>query len=203
MPPVSKKRSAATGKHSLLAPFAMVRKETARFSVFLCANLFVGLVGAMVAVLVPIFEPSRSFEVELIASLRSGNLYSFTIAFLTSTAVLLHQAQTHATATDQIRLWKQTALAVTLVVIALTGICAGMQALYTAIAINPTSPALILADKVELGAFCIGVLLAIYIFLLATFEEDLDTFAADEDKKREVLGDKAKAIVDDGRGISV
>jgi len=191
--------SHTVSRPSLLGPFGMIGKEVWRFSIFLFSNLFFGLLGVYVALLIPVFVAAHSVESQFVASLRTGGLYTFTIALLSSTAVLLLQGQAQTNPFEQIRRWKISAVCFVIALVIVLGLGAGMQAFIEATNIVSPKSAFIF----QIAFFCIGVVAAIYCFLLAIYEEDLDDFASTETAKREQLVNKANSADSDGRGIEI
>jgi hypothetical protein len=163
----------------------------------------IGLLGVLAAIFVPIFDAARSFGNEFIANLRTGGLYTFTIAFLTSSAALLYEAKAKIVADEQIKGWKQLALTLAVALVAVMATLAGMQAFSEAATSEPKVFSLTLKDCMQIMLFLIGVLLAIYSFLLASYEEELDDFAESADEARDDLKEKAESATDDGRGMRV
>lgn len=52
-----------------------------QFFAFFLANVLIGLIGVWVQVLTPMFAVETSLSTELVKTMRSGNLYTFAIAF--------------------------------------------------------------------------------------------------------------------------
>lgn len=188
---------------SLLAPLTIIRRRPARLAAFLLLSIVIGLLGVLAAIFVPIFDTARSITNEFIANLRTGGLYTFTIAFLTSSAALLYEAKAKIVVDEQINGWKQTTLTLALALVAIMAILAGMQAFSEAVISEPKVFSFTLKDCVQITFFLIGVLLAIYSFLLASYEEELDNFAASSDDARDDLKEKSESATDDGRNISI
>jgi hypothetical protein len=179
-------------------PLRMFRKELWRCGLFLVVNLVFGLLSFYVALLVPIFSPSHNFSDQFLSSLSGGALYTFAIALLSSNAVFLLQGQSKR-AIEHVRKWKISAVAIALLLVGFMGVLAGMQAWADAL----KQPSSALAIGLQIFITLIGVAIAIYCFLLAIYEEDLDDFAAKESVKRQELSQKSKATDSDGRGIEV
>lgn len=188
---------------SPFAPLKIIRKRPARLGGFLLLYVVVGLLGVLVAIFVPIFDTARSIGNEFIATLRTGGLYTFTIAFLTSSVALLYEAKAKNVVDEQIKSWKQFVLNLAIALVAIMSALAGMQAFSEAVASEPKIYAFTLKDCVQVTVFLIGICLAIYAFLLASHEEELDDFADSSDEARDDLKEKSESATDDGRNISI
>jgi hypothetical protein len=189
---------------AIAIPFTMVRKRFSQCLRFLFLNLVFGLLGVNVALLVPIFFVSYSFPAQFEASLRAGAFYTFTIAFLSSTAVLLLESQPRRPDTLVAQL-KPTLVLIVLALVVFSAIGAVMQmwleSSRTPSNLSSLSSASAYAFQTRL--FWAGVVVSFYCFLVATYEEDLDDFAAADDARRSELNRGASAADSDGRGISV
>src|SRR5438094_4776863 len=111
---------------ALAAPLTMVTKRAGRCFRFLFLNLIFGLLGVYVLLLVPIFFADHTFHAQFQASLRSGAFYTFTIAFLSSTALLLLESQPRQP--DAVGKLKPTLQLIVLALVAFSAIGAAMQA---------------------------------------------------------------------------
>src|SRR5688572_6819423 len=90
---------------SISEPLRMFRKEFSRCTIFVCVNLFLGLLSFYVALLIPIYSPSHTFSAQFLSSLSAGTLYTFAIALLSSNAIVLLQGRSKSPA-EHIRQWK-------------------------------------------------------------------------------------------------
>jgi len=182
---------------ALAAPLTMVTKRAGRCFRFLFLNLIFGLLGVYVLLLVPIFFADHTFHAQFQASLRSGAFYTFTIAFLSSTALLLLESQPRQP--DAVGKLKPTLQLIVLALVAFSAIGAAMQAWLEATHAAPPDS----ANTFQSLLFCIGVTVSFYCFLVAIYEEELDDFAASDSAKRDELARGATTADSDGRGIAV
>jgi len=58
-------------------------------------------------------------------------------------------------------------------------------------------------DWIQFGLFGMGILIAIYSFLLVTYEEEYDQLASDTDERKAILNAEASTASDDGRGMTL
>jgi hypothetical protein len=151
------------------------------------------------ALLIPLFSTSYSFDAQFGASLKSGALYTFTLAFLVSTAAYLLQGQSRQIV-EHVRRWKAVVIVIVFVLVVVTGVCAGLQQAFGG---TPGSPSRRSADWLQILLCVVGVAAAIYSFLLAIYEVELDDFAAKEAKMRDNLASRARTADSDGRGIGL
>jgi len=183
---------------ALREPLAMFRKKRVECFIFIIVNLAVGLLGVHIAWVLPLFSPVFTFGEQVTARLDGGDLYTFTIALLTSTLVLLVQGYSLRTL-QRVRDLKFQTIVLAVVAIAFAAVCAGAQAILSASQLPVGTGAYV----VQLLIFIGGVITAIYCFLVAIYEQDLDDFAATETARREQLRAKAEVIENDGRGMDI
>jgi hypothetical protein len=183
---------------ALTAPLSMITKRFSRCFRFLFLNLIFGLLGVYVALLAPIFFADSSFGAQFEASLRAGAFYTFTIAFLSSTAVLLLESRPRRPDEEVARL-KPTLVLIVLALVVFSAIGAVMQtwleAAHTARAAS--------AYAFQSRLFGAGVAISFYCFLVAIYEEELDDFAVSDTARREDLARGASSVSSDDRGIAV
>lgn len=190
-------------RHSLYGLLKVIRKHPTRFAIFVIINLFAALLGVTVTVAVAIWEESLSLSTEFLLTLRAGSLYTFTIAFLVSSASFLYQAQTKTQPDEQIKQWKLMTLVGTFVVVAIIGAAAGIQAHREAMLVPRVAMAYTKSDFFQITAFIFGVVLSFFSFLLVTYEEDVDSFAEESTAKANELATRSVEMDNDGRGMSV
>lgn len=183
---------------ALFAPLGMITKRFSRCFRFLFLNLIFGLLGVYVALLAPIFFADYSFTGQFDASLKAGDFYTFTIAFLSSTAVLLLESQPRHPDADVARL-KPTLVLIILALVVFSAVGAVMQ-VWLATTQAPQAPS---AHVFQSRLFWVGVVVAFYCFLVAIYEEELDDFASADNARREELARHASSADSDGRGIAV
>jgi hypothetical protein len=183
---------------SLFAPLGMITKRFSRCFRFLFLNLIFGLLGVYVALLAPIFFANYSFAGQIDASLKAGDFYTFTIAFLSSTAVLLLESQPRHPDAGVARL-KPTLVLIILALVVFSAIGAVMQAWLAATQAPQATSAHIFQSRL----FWVGVIVAFYCFLVAIYEEELDDFASADNARRKELALGASSADSDGRGIEV
>jgi hypothetical protein len=181
-------------------PLKMLKKRRWRSFMFLFPNLALGPLGVYLALLMPVFSDSYSLHGQFEESLKTGALYTFAIAFLASTLALLLQGQSPRSV-EHVWRWKTTAIMLVFALVIASGVCAGLQQAAFGGSTN-TVPSFA-ADSLQVVLCLLCVVAAVYSFLLAIYEEDLDDFAAEEAKKREELVDRAKTADSDGRGIEL
>lgn len=193
------------GSSTWLAPFSMVKRKGSRFFVFILLNFVLGLLGMWTSVLlVPTFFDERFIKPEFARSLSNGSLYTFTIVFLTYSALLLLQVKTIIPTNDRIKQLKTAVVAIAIIAVILTGLGSGMQISFEALR-SPSDPfrEFTPADYLQIALFFIGSVLAIYCFLLASYEEELDNFAESENSTVEDLSHRASVTVRDARDIEL
>jgi hypothetical protein len=183
---------------ALVAPLGMITKRFSKCFRFLFLNLVFGLLGVYVALLAPIFFASYSFDVQLDASLKAGAFYTFTIAFLSSTAVLLLESQPRHPDEGVARL-KPTLVLIILALVVFAAVGAVMQIWLATTQAAQAPSALVFQERL----FWAGVAVAFYCFLVAIYEEELDDFAAADNARRAELARDASSADSDGRGIAV
>jgi hypothetical protein len=182
---------------ALWAPLTMVIKRTARCFRFLFLNLIFGLLGVYVLLLVPVFFVGHTLHAQFEASLRAGAFFTFTIAFLSSTALLLLESQPRAP--SAVAVLKPTLGLIALALVAFSAIGAAMQAWLEAThVVAPVS-----AYNFQQVLFWLGVAVSFYCFLVAIYEEELDDFAATDNQRRTQLARDATSADSDGRGMAV
>jgi hypothetical protein len=182
---------------ALWAPVMMVNKRTARCFRFLFLNLIFGLLGVYVLLLVPVFFADHTLHAQFEASLKAGAFFTFTIAFLSSTALLLLESQPRAP--SAVAVLKPTLGLIALALVAFSAIGAAMQAWLEAT--HATAPAS--AYKFQQILFYLGVAVSFYCFLVAIYEEELDDFAASDNQRRTQLARDSTSADSDGRGMAV
>lgn len=183
---------------SLVAPLGMTTKRFSRCFRFLFLNLIFGLLGVYVALLAPFFFANYSFAAQLDASLKAGDFYTFTIAFLSSTAVLLLESQPRHPDAGVARL-KPTLVLIILALVVFSAVGAVMQVWLATTQAPPAASAPIFQTRL----FWVGVAVAFYCFLVAIYEEELDDFASEDNARRAELTRHASSADSDGRGIAV
>ena len=183
---------------SIAEPLRMARKEFWRVGLFLGVNLFSGLLGVYVALLIPIYSDAHTLESQFLATLKSGAFYAFAITLLSSNVVFLLQGQSKR-AFEHVRRWKISAVAIAFGLVLLIAIPAGMQAWADA----NKQVSSYSANFLQVLLTLLGMMVAIYCFLLAIYEEELDDFAATESVKVQELAEKSRTTADDGRGIQI
>jgi hypothetical protein len=183
---------------ALKEPFVMLKKKKVELSIFVAVNLVIGMLGIHLAWLMPLFSPAFSFCEQLARRLDGGELYTFIIALLTSTLVLLVQGYSQRTL-QQVRDLKFQTIVLLVIVIALAALGAGAQAFLASSGLPIASGAYLF----QLMIWVLGFLLAIYCFLVAIYEQDLDDFAEREDAARYELQMKARTVASDGRGMDI
>jgi len=187
-----------SGRHSIVEPLKMMKKEAWRCTLFIGVNLGFGLLSVYVALLIPLFSSSHTFSAQILSSLKSGAFYAFVITLLSSNVVFLLQTQARR-AIEHVRKWKISAITIALLLVTLIAVPAGMQAWSDATNQTLGTGAIVLQVLFAI----IGTLIAIYCFLLAVYEEEFDDFAEQETAKVQELAQRSKATDDDGRGIQV
>jgi hypothetical protein len=183
---------------ALTAPLTMIRKQFSRCFRFLLLNLIFGLMGVYVALLAPIFFADSSFSSQFEASLRAGAFYTFTIAFLSSTAVLLLESTPRSPDKWVARL-KPTLVLIVLAMVVFSTIGAVMQTWLEATHATRAAS----AYTFQYRLFAAGAAISFYCFLVAIYEEELDNFAASDTARREDLARDASSVSSDDRGIAV
>jgi hypothetical protein len=183
---------------ALTAPLTMIGKQFSRCFRFLLLNLIFGLMGVYVALLAPIFFADSSFSSQFEASLRAGAFYTFTIAFLSSTAVLLLESTPRSPDKWVARL-KPTLVLIVLAMVVFSTIGAVMQTWLEATHATRAAS----AYTFQYRLFAAGAAISFYCFLVAIYEEELDNFAASDTARREDLARDASSVSSDDRGIAV
>lgn len=188
----------------LAGPLKTAWTGKGRLFVFAVANVLVGLIGALVPVFIPIFKDQESYADALITALRSGSLYTFGIALLASSITLVLQSdrREHQTSVE-IEDTRRGSVVTTFAFLSLLGILTGMLAFSEALVHATPKSSWTVRDTVQCGLVGIAILIAIYLFLLSSYEEAQDSFAADEDAKVRAVADKSRHADTDARGIDL
>lgn len=194
-----------TPKHYLWAPLMVIEKDPISLATFLLLYVVLGLVGVLVTLFVPVFDPTRSIGNEFIVNLRTGSLYTFTIAILTSSVALLYKENSKPVDIDneKFKKWKRLVSIIAIVALVFISLATGIQAFLAAIATAPKPVTLEAKDWMQLIFFVGGTFLSVYAFLLATYEEERDNFAESSDRTIGELKQKAKSVTDDGRKMKI
>ena len=183
---------------ALWKPLTMLFKRFGRCFRFLFLNLVFGLLGVYVLLLVPVFVADHSFVQEWESSLRSGALYTFTIALLSSTALLLLESQPRQPDKHIARL-KPTLVLIALALVTFSAIGAAMQVWLDSSKASPAGSAF----RFQSWLFYAGVIVSLYCFLVAIYEEELDDYLNSDNARRDQLAEEASSAQSDGRGMAV
>jgi MFS family permease len=185
-------------------PMVTAWTHRGRLFVYFIANIVVGLIGALVPVLVPIFNEQYTYTAAMVTALRSGSLYTFGIALLASSVILVLQSDHRRQTSREIEDTRRSSVIATFAFVSLLGILTGMLSYSESI----NAPALqqmhwALRDTIQFTLVGIGILIAMYLFLLASYEEAYESFAEEEDAHVDVLVERSRDAAIDSRGINL